>query len=81
LEISETDFPWVGQTVRLKHPFRGHIAEIVEDRGPLGVDGRCLYAVRPRLDTWNEDTTELPEESLEALADGAAAPAAPEGKD
>jgi hypothetical protein len=34
----------------LKHPFRGHSAEIVEDCGPVSVGGRCPYAVRLRLD-------------------------------
>ena len=58
----------VGQPVRIKHGFRGMIGEVVEDRGPIGVHGRRLYAVRVRLDPWNEHTTELPEESLEAVA-------------
>ena len=56
----------VGQSVRLKHGFRGMIGEVVEDRGPIGVQGRRLYAVKLRLDPWNELTSELPEESLEA---------------
>jgi hypothetical protein len=58
----------VGQPVRIKHGFRGLIGEVVEDRGTIGVRGRRLYAVRLRLDPWNEHITELPEESLEALA-------------
>ena len=57
----------VGDRVRILHGFRGLIGEIVEDRGPIGVRGRRLYAVKMRLDEWNEQTTELPEESLEAL--------------
>jgi len=56
----------VGDRVRILHGFRGVIGEIVEDRGPIGVRGRRLYAVKMRLDEWNEHTTELPEESLEA---------------
>jgi hypothetical protein len=60
----------VGQLVRLLHGFRGMIAEVVEDRGPIGVRGRRLYAVKLRLDPWNEHTTELPEESLEAVPAG-----------
>jgi hypothetical protein len=40
----------VGQAVRLKHGFRGMIGEVVEDRGPIGVRGRRLYAVKLRLD-------------------------------
>ena len=56
----------VGQQVLIKHGFRGMIGEVIEDRGPIGVHGRRLYAVRLRLDPWNEHTSELPEESLEA---------------
>jgi hypothetical protein len=53
--------------VRIKHGFRGMIGEVVEDRGPIGVNGRRLYSVKLRLDPWNELTSELPEESLEAV--------------
>lgn len=60
----------VGQPVRIKHGFRGMIGEVVEDRGPIGVGGRRLYGVRLRLDPCNEHTTELPEESLEAVPGG-----------
>ncbi len=49
------------------HGYRGMIAEVVEDRGRIGVGGRRLYGVKFRLDEWNEHTTELPEESLEAI--------------
>ena len=59
----------VGDRVRILHGFRGMIAEIVEDRGPIGVRGRRLYGVKFRVDEWNEHTTELPEESLEAVAE------------
>jgi hypothetical protein len=59
----------VGDHVRMLHGFRGKIAEIVEDRGPIGVGGRRLYGVKFRVDDWNEETTELPEESLEAVQD------------
>jgi hypothetical protein len=60
----------VGQKVRMKHGFRGMIAEVIEDRGPIGFRGRRLYGVKFRVDPWNEHTTELPEESLEAVDDG-----------
>ena len=56
----------VGDRVRLRHGFPGLIAEVVEDRGRIGVGGRRLYAVKLRLDEWNELITERPEESLEA---------------
>jgi hypothetical protein len=70
----------VGQRVRLKHGFRGLIAEVVEDRGPIGVGGRRLYGVRLRLDPWNELTTERPEESLEPV-DADSPSIQPDGKD
>jgi hypothetical protein len=57
----------VGDQVRLLHAWRGAIAEVVEDRGPLGVGGRRLYGVKFRADEWNEITTELPEDSLEKV--------------
>ncbi len=57
----------VGDRVRILHGFRGVIGEVVEDRGPIGWRGRRLYAVKMRLDEWNEHTTEFPEESLEAV--------------
>jgi hypothetical protein len=60
----------VGQSVRIKHGFRGMIGEVVEDRGPIGIRGRRLYGIKLRLDPWNEHTTELPEEALEAVAGG-----------
>jgi hypothetical protein len=58
----------VGQSVRIKHGFRGVIGEVVEDHGPIGVHGR-LYSVKLRLDPWNELTSELPEESVETVQD------------
>jgi len=58
----------VGDRVRIRHGFRGVIGEIVEDRGQILAGGRRLYGVKMRLDEWNEHTTELPEESLEAVA-------------
>jgi hypothetical protein len=57
----------VGQSVRIKHGFRGMIGEVVEDHGPIGVQGRRFYSVKLRLDPWNEHTSHLPEESLEAV--------------
>lgn len=60
----------VGDRVRILHGFRGVIAEIIEDRGTIGVRGRRLYGVKFRADEWNDVTTELPEESLEAVEAG-----------
>ena len=71
----------VGQPVRIKHGFRGMIGEVVEDRGLIGVGGRRLYAVRLRLDPWNELTTERPEESLEAVVGDPDSTPPPDGKE
>jgi hypothetical protein len=60
----------VGQHVRIKHGFPGMIGEVIEDRGPIGVRGRRLYALRLRVDPWNEHIIERPEESLEAVTGG-----------
>jgi hypothetical protein len=57
----------VGDRVRLRYGFRGLIAEVVEERGPIGVGGRRLYAVKLRPDEWNELIIERPEDSLEAV--------------
>jgi hypothetical protein len=58
----------VGDQVRVLHGFRGAIGEVVEDRGNLGAHGERIYAVRMRMDAWNEVTTEFPEDSLESAA-------------
>jgi len=71
----------VGQAVRIKHGFRGMLGEVVEDRGPIGVRGRRLYAVRLRLDPWNEHTTELPEESIEPVTSDRESPAGQNGEE
>ena len=57
----------VGDRVRMLHGFRGVIADVIEDRGRIGVRGRRLYRVKFRLDEWDEHTSEIPEESLEAV--------------
>lgn len=55
----------VGDRVRMLHGVHGVIAEVVEDRGNLGVGGERIYGVRIKPDQWNEITTEFPEDSLE----------------
>jgi hypothetical protein len=70
----------VGQKVRMKHLFRGQVAEVIEDRGPIGYRGRRLYTVRLQLDPWNDYTSELPEESLEAIEDATDSSPPPEGE-
>jgi hypothetical protein len=57
----------IGDRVRLRHGFPGLIAEVIEDRGHIGVGGRRLYTVKLRPDEWNDFITELGEESLEAV--------------
>jgi hypothetical protein len=57
----------VGDRVRILHGFRGVIGEIVEDRGQIVAGERRLYGVKVRPDEWNEETIEIPEESLEAV--------------
>jgi hypothetical protein len=54
----------VGDRVSYQHVNRRREGVIVEDRGPLGVGGHRLYAVRVRIDEWNEIVTELPAEEL-----------------
>ncbi len=64
----------VGQAVRIKYGFRGMIGEVIEDRGLIGAHGRRLYVVKVRVDPWNEHTSELPEESLEAVEGESSSP-------
>jgi hypothetical protein len=59
----------VGDRVRLLHGWRGALGEVVEDRGNLGVGGERIYAVRIKMDPWNEMTSEFQEGSLEAVAE------------
>jgi hypothetical protein len=61
----------IGQSVRLKHLFRGKVGEVVEDRGPLGPGGQRLYGVRIDLEPFDEHPLELLEDSLEAVDGGA----------
>lgn len=58
----------VGDKVRLLIRFDGKVTgEVVEDRGPFGIGGQRIYGVRCRIDPWNEITTEVAEENLEAV--------------
>ena len=56
--------------MRSKHWFKDFIAEVVEDRGNIGALAVAAFTVKVRVDPWNEQTTELPEESLECGTDG-----------
>jgi hypothetical protein len=57
----------VGDRVRILYGFRGVEGEVVEDRGNIGAGGRRFYAVKMRLDPWNDMTTEFAEEELEPV--------------
>jgi hypothetical protein len=58
----------IGDRVRILYGFHGVVGEVVEDRGNLGAEGERIYAVRMKMDAWNEMTSEFPEDSLEAVA-------------
>ena len=58
--------------LRVGQPVEG---VIVEDRGRLGVKGERIYALRVRMDEWNEIVTELPVSELQLVA-----PAAKDGE-
>jgi hypothetical protein len=58
----------IGDRVRHLLLWRGAVGEIVEDRGPIGVGGRRFYAVKMKMDEWNEPTLEFPEDELEIVS-------------
>lgn len=55
----------VGDRVKFREGWPGVIAEVVEDRGPLGIGGERLYRVRFRLVERNEVEPEHPESEFE----------------
>ena len=57
----------VGDRVRILHGFRGMIGDVIEDRGPLGTNGRRIYTVKFQMDEWNDHVSEYPEDSLEPV--------------
>jgi len=59
----------VGDWVSLDYGLRKITAQVVEDRGLLGVHGRRLYRVRPMPSRGESFDFELPEEELEAAAE------------
>jgi hypothetical protein len=63
----------VGDWVSFLYGRRRVQAQIIEDRGPLGVNGRRIYRVRLDLEDAESTSFEVSEEDLE----GATAPAAP----
>jgi hypothetical protein len=56
----------VGDWVSFPYGSRQESAQIIEDRGLLGVHGRRLYRVRLGIDQEDPTTFEMPEENLEA---------------
>jgi hypothetical protein len=67
----------VGDWVSFLYGPRRVRAEVVEDRGPLGVNRRRLYRVRLERDLGESITFEMPEDDLEA-AESPAPHAAPD---
>ena len=55
----------IGDRVRMKTVYKGVVGEIVEDRGNLGRGGKRVYAIKMRLDDWNEVTLEYTDDSFE----------------
>lgn len=58
----------VGDWVSLLYGTRRVLAQVIEDRGPLGVNRRRLYRIRVDQDQGEADTFEVREEQLEAAA-------------
>jgi len=56
----------VGDRVRFKFVNRRVSGVIIEDRGMLAAGPQPLYAVRTRLDEYNESIFEMPEDELSA---------------
>jgi hypothetical protein len=56
----------VGDWVMFPFGIRRVLAEVIEDRGPIGYRGRRLYGVRLDRSQPEPRTTEVPEENLES---------------
>jgi hypothetical protein len=57
----------VGTRVSLKFALRRITGTIVEDRGPIGIGGRRLFAVRAKYDGQVESVSEWPAEKLRPI--------------
>jgi hypothetical protein len=58
----------VGDWVAFRFGAGDATAQVIEDRGPIGVNGRRLYRVRLTLAFTEPDSFELPEEELRAAS-------------
>jgi hypothetical protein len=58
----------VGDRVRHLYLWHGAEGEIVEDHGPIGVNGRRIYSVKMKMDEGNEPTLGVREDDLEAIS-------------
>jgi hypothetical protein len=58
----------IGDWVSFQLPFGEAHAQIIEDRGPIGVKGRRLYRVSVPLEMNEPDMFEVAEESLKLAA-------------
>ena len=56
----------VGDRVRFRFGMSRATGVIIEDRGCLGVGGRRLYAVRARIDPYNDTVLELRADEIQA---------------
>jgi hypothetical protein len=55
----------VGDWVSFLYGARRAVAQVVEDRGPIGVNGRRLYGVRLEVAPEYITTFEMPEDEME----------------
>jgi hypothetical protein len=57
----------VGDRVRITRGFPGAQAEILEDRGPIGVGGRHFYFVQIKMEGTEDISLDYAEEDMEPL--------------
>lgn len=58
----------VGDWVSFPYGTKNLIAQVVEVRGPLGIDRRRLYRIRVTRDNEEVDSFEMPEDEMEAAS-------------
>ncbi len=67
----------VGQTVQFSFGSSQVQGEIVEDRGPIGAQGRRLFQVRIARDPYEAEVFEMPEDEIELVPEQEKTPPAP----